>query len=121
MTRYAEASITITPKAVTITVDNASKTVGTEDPAFIGTVEGLVNSSDLGEITYNRTNDDEVVGTYEGVLTANYTPNSNYDVTVIPGNFTITQNEGTKYTVQYWYQDPTTGEHISAQYYNARF
>ena len=79
----------ITAKAVTITVAKAEKTYGATDPAFTGTVEGLANEGDLGEITYSRTNDAETVGTYEGVLTASYTANDNYTVTVVPGDFEI--------------------------------
>jgi hypothetical protein len=79
----------IAAKAVTITVANASKTYGDADPTFTGTVEGLVTEGDLGVVTYSRTNDAENVGTYEKVLTASYTANANYDVTVVPGNFVI--------------------------------
>ena len=52
---------------------------------------------DLGEVTYSRTNTDEAVGTYKGVLTASYEANPNYDVTVVPGDFTIKQT----YTVRW--------------------
>ena len=84
------AKLIVTPKEVTIAVASSSKTFGTEDPAFTGTVEGLVADGDLGEITYSRTNADEDVGTYAGVLTASYTANANYNVTVVPGDFEIT-------------------------------
>ena len=80
----------ITPKAATITVSDSSKTYGAADPAFTGTVAGLVNANDLGTITYTRTGNDENVGTYVGVLTATYTANANYTVTVVPGDFEIT-------------------------------
>ena len=79
----------ITAKTATITVADASKTYGATDPTFTGTVEGLVSASDLGTISYSRTGSDENVGTYDDVLTAEYTPNSNYSVTVVPGDFTI--------------------------------
>ena len=80
----------IKPAQVTITVNNVSKEYGEADPAFTGTVTGLVDSGDLGTVTYNRTNSDEAVGKYTGVLDADYTPNSNYEVTVEKGDFTIT-------------------------------
>ena len=89
----------ITPRPVTITVDNASKTSGEVDPAFTGTVVGLVNENDLGEITYSRTNTDETVGTYQGVLTAAYTANPDYIVTVVNGDFTIIQAHTVTYIV----------------------
>ena len=88
---YADCILEVTPKAVTITVTDAEKTYGAAEPTFTGSVEGLINNSDLGTITYYRTNEDENVGTYEDVITADYTPNSNYSVTVVPGDFTINQ------------------------------
>ena len=79
-------TITITAKAVTITVDDNEKTLGDKDPAFTGTVTGLVDNNDLGTITYTRA-DGETAGEY--VITANYTANANYDVTVVTGTLTI--------------------------------
>ncbi len=80
----------IKPAKVTIEVDDASKVAGTDDPSFTGKVSGLVHPSDLGEVVFGRTNADENgVGTYEGVLSANYEPNGNYEITIIPGTFTI--------------------------------
>ena len=111
--KYVDGSIKINPRPITITVDNVSKTVGQKDPAFTGriTVGELVEPDDLGEISYNRTNTDELVGVYEEVLDADYTENSNYVVTVVKGDFTITQNDATAYTVEFWYQNPKTGEY----------
>ena len=85
----ATAEFTIKPAKATITVDNASKVEGQADPEFTGTVSGLVKNDDLGNIKYKRTNADEAPGTYKGVITADYTDNSNYDVTVKNGDFTI--------------------------------
>ena len=79
-------TITITAKAVTITVDDNEKTLGDKDPAFTGTVTGLVNENDLGTITYTR-KAGETAGEY--AITANYTANANYDVTVHKGTLTI--------------------------------
>lgn len=79
-------TITITAKAVTITVDDNEKTLGDKDPAFTGTVTGLVDNNDLGTITYTRA-DGETAGEY--AITANYTANANYDVTVEEGTLTI--------------------------------
>ena len=86
----------ITPKPVTITVNDATKEYGTEDPAFTGTVEGLVNDADLGAIAYGRTAADagkENYGTVE--LTATYTENANYTVEVVNGKMTITKTQPT--------------------------
>lgn len=79
-------TITITKKAVTIKIEAASKFIGDADPAFTATVTGLVNDNDLGEITYTRAAG-ETAGTYE--ITANYTLNPNYDVTVTTNILTI--------------------------------
>ncbi len=84
-------SLTITPAKVTITVANDSKIYGQADPEFAEPdVVGLVNAKDLGEITVIRTNSEvETVGNYQDVLDAQYTPNPNYTVEVIKGDFEI--------------------------------
>ncbi|MBQ9727019.1 MAG: InlB B-repeat-containing protein, partial [Kiritimatiellae bacterium] len=82
-------NFSIAKAAATITVTAASKTYGADDPEFAGTVEGLVNEGDLGTVAYSRTGSDENVGTYDDVLTATYTANDNYTVTVVPADFTI--------------------------------
>lgn len=79
-------TITITKKAVTIKIEAASKFIGDADPEFTATVTGLVGENDLGEITYTRAAG-ETAGTYE--ITANYTLNPNYDVTVTTNILTI--------------------------------
>ncbi|MGL6216975.1 MAG: MBG domain-containing protein, partial [Lacrimispora sphenoides] len=84
-----EVTLSITPKAVTITVEDASKPFDQPDPAFTGNLSGLVTDGDLGTISYVRTNDAEGVDVYPGVLNAKYSENSNYEVTVIPGTFEI--------------------------------
>ncbi len=82
-------TLKVTPKDVTIVVDDSSKVFGTPDPAFTGTVSGLVAAGDLGTVTYVRTNLDEAVGSYSQVLNATFTPNDNYTVTVTKGDFRI--------------------------------
>ena len=83
-------NLIVTPASVIIVVADAAKVAGAADPAFAGTVSGLVAESDLGDVTYSRANVDEAVGVYADVLTATYTANPNYTVTVVPGTFTIT-------------------------------
>ena len=83
------AKLAVEPVKATITVNSASKRQGEDDPAFTGKVEGLVVASDLGKVEYVRTGGDETPGVYKGVLTAKYTANSNYDVAVTKGDFTI--------------------------------
>lgn len=79
-------TIAITKKAVTITIDAKSKSIGDADPEFTATVTGLVSENDLGTITYTR-EPGETAGTYE--ISASYTENANYDVTVTKANLTI--------------------------------
>ena len=85
----AVSAFKITPRPATIVVESATKVQGEDDPAFTGAIEGLIAEGDLGEVHYVRTNDDEAPGTYEGVLTATYADNANYDVSVTKGDFTI--------------------------------
>ena len=80
-------TIAITKKAVTITIDAQSKSIGDTDPKFTATVTGLVNNNDLGTITYTR-EPGETAGTYE--ISASYTENANYNVTVVTNYLTIT-------------------------------
>ena len=87
-----EGELSVIPAEVQIIVDDATKEAGTEDPEFTGTVEGLVADGDLGIIVYSRTNDMEQTGTYIDAITASFTPNANYVVTVVPGDFTITSS-----------------------------
>ena len=91
---YASGTVTINPRPITITVNDANKVAGTADPAFDGSItEGsLVEGEDLG-LTYSRTNTDEGIGTYEDVLTAEYANEEiakNYAITIVDGDFTIT-------------------------------
>lgn len=90
-------TITITKKAVTITIDAQSKSIGDADPEFTATVTGLVNENDLGTITYTRVQG-ETAGTYE--ISASYTENANYDVTVVTNYLTITTPEFVVETVE---------------------
>jgi len=89
----AEATIKINPAPVIITVYEALKYEGEDDPPFDGKVSELYNEDSI-EVEYYRTNlgdeDSEVVGVYEDVLSARYTEvTENYKVTVVPANFTI--------------------------------
>ena len=89
-TAPVSATVVITPAPVTITVADASKVAGAADPTFTGTVAGLVAEGDLGDVTYVRPGGEEAVGVYQGALTALFTQNPNYAVSVVNGTFTIT-------------------------------
>lgn len=80
-------TLSITPKPATITVHSSSKNAGQPDPAFRGTVSGLVRAGDLGTISYYRTAG-EAAGRY--TIAARYSnPNTNYRINIVPGSFTI--------------------------------
>jgi hypothetical protein len=65
ITTLATGTLTITPAAVTVTADAATKVYGEEDPVFTGTVAGLLNgeSEDLIDYTMSRQAGEDV-GTY---------------------------------------------------------
>ena len=97
-----KATIKITKRPVTISVANAEKYYGTEDPAFAaatmsGQVSGELTDVDLSVIRTNAAVNK--VGTYEKVLTINQTKkkleeaNGNYTFTINPGNFEIKTND----------------------------
>ena len=94
--------LTITKRPVTISVANAEKYYGTEDPAFAAATMGGQVSGELTDVDLSviRTNADvNKVGTYEKVLTINQTKkeleeaNGNYTFTINPGNFEIKTND----------------------------
>ena len=93
------ADLTILQKPVEITVTPAGKTYGDADPAFTGTVKGLVKDGDLGTVSFIRTNDAEDADTYAKVLTASYTENDNYDVKVNNADFVIEPLTGVTVTI----------------------
>lgn len=86
----------ILPRPVVINVNDAQKIYGTNDPAFSGSVSGVIAPDDLGTVTYFRTNADEAAGVYEDVITAEVSDlNPNYYVQrVNPGTFTIVKADG---------------------------
>ena len=89
---YADpVTLKITPRPITITVTDAEKYFGEQDPAFSGKITkgSLVADNDLGTLSYKRTNEEEAVGTYEKVLDVSYTENTNYNVAIVKGDFTI--------------------------------
>ena len=89
---YADpVTLKITPRPITITVTDAEKYFGEQDPAFSGKITkgSLVADNDLGTLSYKRTNKEEAVGTYEKVLDVSYTENTNYNVAIVKGDFTI--------------------------------
>ena len=98
-------TLTIEPKNVTVTANNAAKTYGSEDPVLTATVTGLVNGEGADLITYTLTRAaGEDAGTY-AITAAGEAVQGNYIVTyanatltVAPADavvVTITANNGT--------------------------
>ena len=89
-------TLEVTPKSAIIKVDEKIKLYGDAEPGFTGTITGLVDDDDLGVVTYYRTNPSEKnAGVYNDEITASFTPNSNYDVTVTPAKYTINKRNVT--------------------------
>lgn len=59
-----EVTVTVAPKEITVTPDNASKVYGESDKEFTYTPSGLVGEDTLSDITLSRAEGDNV-GTYE--------------------------------------------------------
>ena len=85
-TATASANLTVNPKAVTVTVNDASKTEGGADPTFTATVEGLLGS-DTVQYTISRAAGD-APGTYT-ITASGDALQGNYAVTFVAGTFTI--------------------------------
>ena len=84
---YLPATFTITRASATVKADDKDKVVGGNDPTLTATVTGLVNGDVL---SYTLTREDgEDVGTYPITVTGDEVQ-GNYDVTYVPGTFTIT-------------------------------
>ena len=112
---------TISPAAALITVNDASKVYGDDDPVFTGAItlaDGksplytnvLTDSLDtLGDVTYSRDNANvEDAGAYPEVLNAQVANlNSNYTYKVQKGDFTITEADGNVVTITTAAEDRT--------------
>ncbi len=83
-----EATIAITPKAVTVTAENKSKTYKDPDPYLTATVDGTFGSD---TVQYNLSRENgENVGIYAIDVTGD-TLQGNYEITFISGTLTITK------------------------------
>ncbi len=86
------ARVVINPAPVTVTVNDATKTVATDDPEFSAVVEGLFGDDTIDyTIARPGVGTDEAVGVYQGALVATgEATQGNYVVNFVPGDFTIT-------------------------------
>ena len=87
-----DGKLEIVPKPVTLTIANASKTYGEEDPEFTYTTEGLLTFNEvedsLKSVTLSREEGTDA-GEYAITATVDADSNANYAVTVNNGVLTI--------------------------------
>ncbi|MGN0055424.1 MAG: MBG domain-containing protein [Atopobiaceae bacterium] len=75
---------------VTVTVNDATKTYGSADPAFTATVSGLVNGEPESKIAYDLTREKgEEAGKTYAITPSGAESQGNYSVTFAPGKLTI--------------------------------
>ncbi len=94
---FGETTVTIGREAVTVTASNASKTFGDTNPtSYEWTATGLVEGEDASELlTVNVARaEGENVGTY-AITPSGDAVQGNYDVTFVPGTFTINKATAT--------------------------
>ena len=90
---YAPGALAITPAALTVTANDATRTYGAADPAFSATYDGLVLGQTAADLTgaldfTNTALPASGVGTYS--LTPGGQTSRNYAITYAPGAFAIT-------------------------------
>ncbi|MBQ7454816.1 MAG: sortase [Clostridia bacterium] len=84
-----EVTLRVNAKAVTVTVNDATKRYGEPDPEFTATVEGTLNGDEVS-FTISRSGDIENPGVYSGALVATGAhEQGNYVLTFVNGDFTI--------------------------------
>ena len=82
--------IRVSPKEITVTAEDKSKTYGEDDPKLTYTASGVLSGDDLN-LKLSRTSGDDVGG-YE--ITADLTgANPNYRIDFVPGTLTIQQKD----------------------------
>ena len=92
-TYSSSATLTIKPRAVTVTADDISKSYGEQDPDLTATIATLAEGDDESDISYTLSRETgENLGTYL-ITPAGTADQGNYSVTYVPGIFTITAPE----------------------------
>ena len=81
--------LTVTPRPITVTVKDAEKTYGDDDPTFELDVDDLVSDKEKLEGATITRAEGEDVGTYKVSVTFAKGSNSNYSMTVKSGTLTI--------------------------------
>lgn len=85
-----DLTVTVTPKVVTVTANNAKKSFGKADPKLTYKVSGLVGNDKLSDIVISR-KAGEKAGSYAITVSQKQGANPNYTITFKNAVFTITQ------------------------------
>ena len=88
-------TVTVAPKAITVTADSQKKIAGGADPVLTYTADGLAGDDTLSGITVER-KAGEKVGTYAVTVSQEAGANPNYRITFKKGIFTIQQADQSK-------------------------
>ena len=99
VTAETEVTLKVTPKAVTVTAENKSKTYSEPDPKLTATVSGTLNN-DTVRYTLSRV-EGENAGDY-AITPSGKASQGNYTVTYVPGTLTINKadiSDETMFTV----------------------
>ena len=103
--------LTVTPRAITVTVSDAEKTYGDADPKFSLDVKNLATEKEQLEGATITRAEGEDVGTYKVGVTFEKGSNSNYTMTVKSGTLTISPKAVTlaadKISKKFGEKDPT--------------
>jgi MBG domain (YGX type)/Bacterial Ig-like domain (group 3)/NHL repeat len=83
--------LTVTPAALTVTANNASRSYGAANPTFTGITVGLVNGDTITTTFSTSAVTNSPIGNYPIVPTVSGV-SSNYTVVTVNGTLTITQN-----------------------------
>ena len=85
----ATQSFQVTPAALTVTANNASRAYGSANPAFSGTVTGAVGSDSFTESFTTTATTTSNVGGYPIVPAVTGTNQASYNVTIVNGTLTV--------------------------------
>ena len=88
-------TVTVAPKAISVTADSQKKIAGGADPVLTYTADGLAGEDTLSGITVER-KAGEKVGTYAVTVSQEAGANPNYRITFKKGIFTIQQADQSK-------------------------
>ncbi len=95
---YANGTLTVNPRLLTITALDLEKTYGDALPAFASSVSGLASfddESDLGSISYSSTASLTTADVGAYAITPSGGSNSNYSISYVAGTATVTPRAAT--------------------------